>query len=215
MTLLTTDADTDAEVSLEFLGYELKVLDWADEVAAFFQLLFPLLRDAALAGAETALEGMVEVGVGIDWAQVNQAAVDWARSYAGQLSRTITGTTQNFVRQEVAAWLESGERVDVLKATLEPMFGSVRAEMIAVTETTTAFAEGNLSVWRESGVVEQKQWRTARDELVCPICTPLDGLIVDLEANGFTTDQGGIGLSAPPAHVRCRCFLSPVLAEAE
>ena len=83
------------------------------------------------------------------------------------------------------------------------MFGEIRAEMIAITEATRAFSEGNIQEWLASGVVDGIKWMTAEDELVCPICEPLDG------KEGSLTD--GIEGLKPPAHVRCRCWLEPVM----
>ena len=80
------------------------------------------------------------------------------------------------------------------------MFGERRAELIASTEVTRAYAEGNVAGWRASGMAdrepEQKPpyhpgcrcwlvlqmnadgswdyvWRTATDEIVCPECGDL------------------------------------------
>ena len=64
---------------------------------------------------------------------------------------------------------------------LEPTFGQVRAEAIAATETTRAFAEGTLLSYRQSGLVLATSWKTSVDERVCPICRPLHGAIGDLK----------------------------------
>lgn len=184
---------------------------WNAERQKLLELLFPLLTGAALAGAEEALEELLEMGMGVDWGLVNTRAVEWARRFAALLAADITETTRAFVGEAIAQWMESGERLEVLIEVLEPMFGRVRAEMIGVTETTRSWAEGNLATWRESGVVKGKRWETANDELVCPICEPLNGMVVGLDENGFTTEEGGMGLTAPPAHVRCRCGLAPVV----
>lgn len=188
-----------------------KAINWIDEAQALFSILFPLFRNAAMQGAETALDGLIEIGVGVDFALVNQAVVDWARQHAGKVANDITGTTQRFVASELANWINSGEPLDALKDALAPMFGRVRSEMIAITEVTDAFAQGNLATWKESGMVQKKRWLTAVDDRVCPICAPLHNMVVELDANGFTTEEGGIGLEAPPAHHRCRCYMQPVV----
>lgn len=188
-------------------------LDWQAEADDLEALLLPHLRDAALTAAGNALGALVEeVGVGVDWGLVNTAAVKWAREQALGLAADITDTSRDYVRQELAAWIESGAPLDELTARLEGMFGGVRAEMIAVTEITRSFAEGNLAAWRESGVVDGAQWMTARDELVCPICEPLAGQVAALDGDGFSTDDGE-GLQGPPAHVRCRCWIQPQINE--
>ena len=91
-----------------------------------------------------------------------------------------------------------------LKKRLIPLFGEKRADLIASTEVTRAYAEGNLTAWKETGFTEGKEWVTANDELVCPLCGPLDGEVVPI--NGDFSD----GTHAPPRHPRCRCGVSPV-----
>jgi SPP1 gp7 family putative phage head morphogenesis protein len=177
-------------------------LDWRAEQDQLEALLMPHLHDAALTAAGNALEALVtDAGVGVDWGLVNTAAVRWARQQALGLAQDITDTSRDYVRQELAAWVESGAPLDVLTERLTPMFGPVRAEMIAVTEITRSFQEGSLITWRESGVVNRFEFRTAVDELVCPLCEPFAGKQFELDDAGHS----------PPIHVRCRCFAIPVV----
>lgn len=50
-----------------------------------------------------------------------------------------------------------------------------------------------------------KVWLTTEDDLVCPICAPLNNKELSLDAD--FSSQGFIGQS-PPAHIRCRCALA-------
>ena len=104
------------------------------------------------------------------------------------------------MQKAVSEWIASGQALDELMTSIAPMFGADRAEMIAVTEVTRAFAEGNKATWEESGVVEAMRWMTAQDEMVCPVCAPLAG-----KKRTFDDDL-------PPAHVNCRCYLQPVVS---
>jgi SPP1 gp7 family putative phage head morphogenesis protein len=178
---------------------------WEAERQLLFNILFPLVLDAARTGAERAIEALLtEVAVGVDWTLVNKAVYDWARAYTFDLVRRITDTSRDFLNTAFADWVQSGAPLDDLIAVLEPMFGALRAEMIAITEVTRAFAEGNIAAWRASGVVDQMRWQTANDDLVCVICEPLNQQRDDLDG-----DFNGDG--PPPAHVRCRCWLTPVV----
>ncbi len=173
-----------------------------------YTLLFPALRDIALEAAGTSLEALLStVGVGVDWALVNQPVVDWARDYTLQLSTSLTDVSNKFVTDEITAWMESGQPIGALIDSLAPMFGPTRADMIATTEVTRAYAEGNTATWKASGVVTARRWMTAEDELVCPICGDLDG-----EEAGFD-EQFGNEYDGPPAHPRCRCYIQPVVRE--
>ena len=85
------------------------------------------------------------------------------------------------------------------------LFSRTRAGMIAVTEVTRAYAAGNVAAWQASRVVQGKEWMTATDEVVCPICGPLRGQIARLN------EPFGGRIMNPPAHVNCRCWVVPVV----
>lgn len=185
---------------------------WDEEDDELAKLLLKRIKAAALMAAEFAAEALIkEMGVGVDWALVNQAVVKWARKYSYDLAKGINETTKGVLQSVIPDWIESGEPLQALIDSLAPTFGAARAETIGVTEVTRAFAEGNVISWKDSGVVTGKKWFTANDELVCPDCGPLDGTTVGLEGDGFTTEDGGIGVQEPPLHVNCRCWLGPVV----
>jgi hypothetical protein len=78
---------------------------------------------------------------------------------------------------------------------------AIRASFDRAIKDGTAFPERLL-----------KEWWTAGDEDVCPICEPLDKTVVGFEGifsdnprNRFQTFQ------EPPLHVRCRCVIQYVM----
>jgi SPP1 gp7 family putative phage head morphogenesis protein len=178
---------------------------WETEREELFSILFPLIKAAAIDGAKSALNDLLELGIGVDWGLVNTAVRDWAKRYTYGLVSGINGTTRNFLQSAIVDWIESGAPLGDLIDQVTPMFGAVRAQMISVTEVTRAFAEGNTATWRESGLVKGQRWMTGEDELVCPTCGALEGQVFDL----------GDGSHTPPAHVNCRCYLQPVVAGGE
>jgi SPP1 gp7 family putative phage head morphogenesis protein len=80
--------------------------------------------------------------------------------------------------------------------------GKKRAEMIARTEVIRAHAEGQLDVMERLGVEEvgvMVEWSTAGDDRVCPMCQPLEGMVMKIrEARGTL-----------PRHPLCRCSYIP------
>ena len=182
-------------------------VDWATENEELFRLLYPLVVDAGLDGARGGLGSAPLAGIDIDFGIINRRVEAWARSYTYALVSAINETSQTFLQETISAWVSSGQPLNVLAEQLATMFGPVRAEMISVTEVTRAFAQGNIEAWRESGVINLMQWNTANDDLVCEICMPLNGMTDGLD--GEFGEAGG----PPPAHVRCRCWLSPVVQE--
>ncbi|GAG53394.1 unnamed protein product, partial [marine sediment metagenome] len=77
-----------------------------------------------------------------------------------------------------------------------------RALVLARTETIYAHAEGQLDSFERLGVTQvgiMAEWKTAGDDLVCPLCNPLEGVVMTIkEARGLI-----------PRHPNCRCAWIP------
>lgn len=166
-----------------------------------------MLIASADLGIAVAVSQFDSIGFGFDWTLANTDARDWANRYAGELIRNINDTTRRQVRQVVSAWIENGDPLPALIRELAPTFGRQRAQLIASTEVTRAYAEANRRAYQASGVVQEMQWRTANDERVCPVCGPLHDKRTRLDGNF----EGGI--ESPPAHPNCRCWIVPVIEE--
>lgn len=175
---------------------------WRNEEDALWDAIVKYLMDAFIDGAAGGVSALPkEFQVLADFDLINTSALDFARRYRYNLIRGITDTTRQQTQQAIADWIQSGESLSALEATLEPIFGKIRAQMIAATEVTRAFAEGNAAAWTSTGFVSQVRWMTAKDERVCPICGPKAGQLYPI---GSTQDR-------PPAHPRCRCWIQPVV----
>lgn len=170
------------------------------ELRAKLERMLLNATDLGVLGAEAAL------GVSIDWTLANLAARDWASSYSYELVRGINETSRRVLQRAVARWTESGEPLSALQKDLAPYFGRRRAAMISSTETTRAYASANVETFTQNGV-QRHRWNSARDELVCPRCGPLNGAIVPI-GSAFVDN-----IDRPPLHPRCRCWLSPVIED--
>lgn len=173
----------------------------------------PALLETYLSQAEGL---MVEIGVGVNWDQVNLQASRWARQHTDDILNEMWRARHDMLEDVINRYPGVGEGVGQLfeesltirelKERLEPMYGPVRAEMIAVTETTRAAVEGEREIieqlFRESGIRMRPIWQTANDELVCPLCGPRHEKEI--------TD--GV---YPPLHPRCRCGVGYELPEAQ
>lgn len=155
-------------------------------------------------GVGMAMAQMDTVNLAFDWDMPLIEARDWANQYSFGLIQGIDETTLARLQRDVATWFETSEGLDALIDDLTPIFGRDRAELIAATETTRAAAEGQMLGYRNSGVVEQVEWRTTVDERVCPICGPMDSRRAPLSDPQIE----GVGI---PAHPRCRCWWVPVI----
>ena len=190
---------------------------WDDEYLRMLEAVDPTAIQILFAGAESGaslLPQGVEMLMNWDW--FNQAAIDYLKSWQLGPLQGINATTRNQTVNAISNWIETGEPLDALISRLNPIYGVKRAELIATTEVTRIYAEGNQLAWRSTGVVGGKKWQTAVDERVCPICGPLHGKVVSLNG-AWTMDEAGsvtegMGITAPPAHPRCRCWLLPVVS---
>lgn len=176
-------------------------------------LLGPFLAKVYTQGANAAPIPPAAVISGAGWSMPNVNAADWADKYTFDLVTGINATTRDLLATAVRDAIESGQTRAELADALTPAFGPARAEMIAVTEVTRAVAEGEALVIADlakAGVEMVGTWQTAEDELVCSVCSPLDG--VQAEGGVFTHPETGDTYELPPAHPRCRCVVGYTMA---
>lgn len=161
------------------------------------------LIDSADLGVSVGIDQLERVGFGFDYTLAHVQARDWASRQTDEILRQLANVTQRGVGQAIARWAENGEPLEALISDIEPFFGRRRARTIAATEVTRAYYQGTVESYRQSGVIQRLEYRTSRDEKVCPICGPL---------HGQQTDLGGtFGGVTPPVHVSCRCWAVPVV----
>lgn len=167
-------------------------------------------------------DAIAGAGLTSSWDLLHADALSWVvggaqfgDGYANETIRGLLSTSDAMVRTAIADWTLSGEPLPALVTRLEgTVFNRTRAELIAVTEVTRAYAEGSRLAWERGGVIKLMRWNTANDELVCPICEPLNQTIAPVTGGTFEArkEDGTLVASArmPPAHPRCRCWLAPV-----
>jgi uncharacterized protein with gpF-like domain len=120
-----------------------------------------------------------------------------------------------------------GERGEELERLLG--LSTNKARMIARTSSIWAYNEGSLDAMEEMGV-QVVEWQTGGDDLVCPFCSALNGVRVELgtpfaeggvelEVEGTNAKGKSVTLSMtpyldvyhPPLHPNCRCAMLPVI----
>jgi hypothetical protein len=146
------------------------------------------------------------VGISFDWTMTNIEALRAAKEYTYDLITKIDQTTRDAVGKAISTFVETpgftmGDLADMLP------FSERRAMMIATTETTRAYAEGQKLAGDKMksdypDVLVVKTWFTNNDDRVCEICGPMDEEEVELD-EAFSS-----GDDKPPAHVNCRCWMS-------
>lgn len=139
----------------------------------------------------------------------NPKATEWARKRAADLISGMTATDRDEIRELVEEAFDEQFDVDELAGRIEEIVGDRdRADLIARTETMTASNAGQVGAWEQAideGLLtglEGKEWITTPDDRLCPVCEPMDGVVVAFNED-FDTEDGRV--SYPPAHPNCRC----------
>jgi SPP1 gp7 family putative phage head morphogenesis protein len=169
---------------------------WQDEPAHLVRDALPFYDDTAAAAAHAGIE---QLPVGVDWGLVNQSVLSLAQTEAKRFADAAVDTSRAQTSQVIADWISTGGTMPDLIDRVSRVWEGPRADVAAVTEVTRLYATGNATAWEASNVVTAMEWRTAQDDLVCPICGPLSDTEIPF------------GGELPPAHPNCRCWIVPVV----
>lgn len=202
-----------------------------EEISTLVDSIQLAARASVIAGVEKGeeiLANFLPIGtprIGVSWDVLLKEAEAWADQFAAQQMSYITQTNRDVLRQTIGDWTQSGgtlpDLAKEIQGKLDPslappgvsaeklkwMTSRERANLIAQTESTSAFTEGSFLRWAGAGVNEF-EWQTNFDTIVCETCESLDG----------KRGQIGIGVPlngkyyTPPAHPGCRCFPAPVVS---
>ena len=150
--------------------------------------------------------------------------------YTAQLTTTLATGTQRELDRKIETGVRNGLGTDEIARSIagllekEPDTGIIpiraRAEMIARTELAMIHEEGKLQAWKESGVVQFKQW-----QLSAGACESCKALAV-LRPNPIPVDEpfaksgqivGKIkvwrNMMTAPLHPNCRCGTIEVIGD--
>ena len=175
---------------------------WDNLSSSYDAAIRPTLEAVVL---EHIQQRIKETDIGVDFAKANERAAEWARTYTFDLVKGIADNTRTALQQQIEGFYRDQRTVGELGDSISKLFGPVRAEMIAVTETTRAASQGESIFEGELaalGLKTSQTWQTNADDIVCPICEPLNG-----KARGDGWGPGQF-VEEPPAHIRCRCWVN-------
>ena len=205
----------------EMIDWEKYESDFAKEVSRIYETIID----------ETGSESIAALAVGsIDFDPFTQRIQNFLRTGSLKASKEINEETKKQIRASLAEGFRNNETVNELAKRIDEVFGyasSERAYNIAQSETTRAQGFADVEAWSQSGMVEAKEWYTARDERVCAFCGDMHGKIISIDDNFFNKgDQYVVpregktnavmnvkyeDIAHQPLHVRCRCVLLPVM----
>ena len=137
-----------------------------------------------------------------------QIAEDLQRLW--KLTPQHAAAVENYRRGLVSQQKRMGEIRRLTNSYADRLFRS-RVKTLTDTEVSAVFNLGREAQWLaamnagDMPLNTVKMWVTAQDELVCPVCRPLDGTTATL-GSSFE----GVGVLVPPVHPNCRCIVVPV-----
>ena len=203
-----------------------------DEYQEFLRQLEEIAQSWGPRMAETALAILLEeMGAAGESAAAEVGAPEFdieddltvlaAQTLANRFTEQLGETSAEKVREIVSRGFTEGDSLQDIRDNLDREFAqwsTVRAEMVARTETIRAANMGTREAYRQAGV-ERMTWLAAEGD-ACPYCDELDGQSVRLDeafvqegetfqpANADAPLHMGLGdVEHPPAHPYCRCTI--------
>jgi SPP1 gp7 family putative phage head morphogenesis protein len=185
---------------------------WNDVIDTFSNKLSAALDEAQENTVESHRNWWVDRGMGegivYDPGLVTERMMNIIGRQQGKQYKTpkdyfsnMASDTRDDVEREIAEWMNTDAPLDTLIEAIQSHdFNPIRAEMIAVTESTRLSSATMMENMSQLGYNDWI-WYTANDEIVCEICQ-------DNHGQKFTLDD-----DPPPAHPRCRCSVGVSLGE--
>jgi SPP1 gp7 family putative phage head morphogenesis protein len=165
-------------------------------------------------------EALRELGLSPSFNMRNPLVRQALEQRAAERVRLVTDTTRAALREELAAGVAAGEGINLLRKRVEEVFSEAegyRAERIARTEVVGLSNAANVEAWRQSGVVEGKEWLAVRDGNTRDEHRALDGQVVSgvdgmFSVAGYRASHpGGFGVAS--MDISCRCTTLPKVVD--
>ena len=163
-------------------------------------------------------QSLAELGLTVDFDMDNPEVQRFIGEKTRKFSRDINKTTLEALIEELKEGFAEGESIQDLRKRINKVFdqaATYRAERIARTEIVGSSNRGALEAYKQSGIVQKKEWLTARDEKVRDSHWAADGQVKDID-EPFVLGSGVEimypGGDGPPGEiVNCRCTVRPVV----
>jgi len=164
--------------------------------------------------------------LGLDGFKFTDETIRVISKFGLLMSDSINTTTMELLKVAIQAGLSEGDTINQIASRIDTIFSDkARSQMIARSEVMRANNLGHLEGYKQSGVVDFKEWVTAMDERTCEFCLRMEKeyAVKTLDQNYLNKYdellglEGGVlkmdyaSLSAPPLHPNCRCVIVPVV----
>jgi len=161
------------------------------------------------AGSQGGQAGLDKLGIEGTFNLKNHQLLAYFDDYSNLIINSVDTYTKEWIARKIQYGIDKRlTPYEIAQSLISEgkQINRIRARRIVLTETAKAMSVVEMELSKRLGFKEI-QWNTSRDELVCPICEPLDGEKVAI-GDFFIED-----VQAPPAHVNCRCFKTDVVSD--
>lgn len=141
---------------------------------------------------------------------------DWLSKYCVTQIHDINSTTETLIREQLKQGEVNGESIPSLCNRIDQYFDDMegyRVQRVVRTEVIGASNNAALMGYKQSGVVEKKEWLTAIDGRERSWHAEADGQVVGIDEKfiigGEEMDSPGDGGASPENVVNCRCTILP------
>lgn len=177
-----------------------ELVNWDVENRIFFELAMPVFTDITARRGKRASEL-----IGSKF-ELTEGVVLKIRDESMEFASYVNETTKKKLKKTLGEGITAGEGVSELSDRVTTVFKTrlkYESERIARTEVMKASNSAELESYKQSGVIEKKEWLAEPD--ACEVCSNLNGEVVGLKKS-FSE-----GFDYPPAHPNCRCTILPVI----
>lgn len=156
--------------------------------------------------------------------EINDSIRDYISDRIYKLADETNDFTITEIIDSISEGILQGDSLTQLRNRINDIYANattMRSERIARTETISASNESALQAYRQSPLVNYKEWHAEFD--ACEFCLAMDGQIIGLDenfaevGNSITGEDGGhynidyLAIDHPPLHPNCRCAILPVI----
>ena len=192
------------------LSDSIESYNWKKEVTIFIDVALPLHTKTIVdAGKDAA----TRIGSVFD---VNEEVRAYISKKTIKFAEEVNETTKENLKNTLSEGIEEGESIEDLKKRVENTFDvrkGAGARAVAMTETAASVNGGWLEAFKQSKVIEKKEWYHAGNSLHDrPEHITMSGETVELDkkfSNGLMFP--GDPSATPDETVNCKCILLEVV----
>jgi len=184
------------------------LVDWTIEIETFKEVSKPVYVDMYMRRGKQAISL-----VGLDEFDMTKRVQALINKKTIRFAKEINETTKKQLRKTLKTGIGEGEGIGDLSKRIKKLFKSrtsYEATRIARTETLSVAGSADLEAYKQSGVIEKKEWLAVMDGVTRPSHAATNGEVKLLNQSFSNGLMYPGDMNAPVEEiVNCRCALLP------